>query len=367
MNIVWFTWKDLDNPLAGGAEVVNEQLAKRLADDGHSVTFIVSGFKEGNRETTRSGFHIIRVGSRFTAYVAAWRFYRRHKAELAADLVIDECNTMPFFSGWYTGAPTFLFIHMLCRQIWFYEFPFPLGIIGWLSEPVYLRLLKRSPVITVSKSSRRDLIRTGFGSKTIHIISEGIECEPVSDLTALEKYSSPTILSFGSIRAMKRTLDQLKAFELAKTRLKDLKLIVAGDASGKYGRKVLEAIAASPYAKDIDCRGHVTEEEKKQLMQKSHLLLATSVKEGWCLVVTEAASQGTPAVVYDADGLRDSVQDRETGMVTTSNTPEVLAATIERLLVNPTLYDELRSDGWRRSKLVNFRNSYQEFKQVLGI
>lgn len=31
MNILWFTWKDLSHPFAGGAERVNEELAKRLA------------------------------------------------------------------------------------------------------------------------------------------------------------------------------------------------------------------------------------------------------------------------------------------------------------------------------------------------
>ena len=39
MKILWFTWKDLKNPYAGGAEVVNEQLAKRLVADGHSMEF----------------------------------------------------------------------------------------------------------------------------------------------------------------------------------------------------------------------------------------------------------------------------------------------------------------------------------------
>ena len=30
MKILWFTWKDMNYPEAGGAELVNEELAKRL-------------------------------------------------------------------------------------------------------------------------------------------------------------------------------------------------------------------------------------------------------------------------------------------------------------------------------------------------
>ena len=37
MKILWFTWKDLKNPLSGGAEVINEGLGKRLAENGHEV------------------------------------------------------------------------------------------------------------------------------------------------------------------------------------------------------------------------------------------------------------------------------------------------------------------------------------------
>ena len=39
MKILWLTWKDKKNPLAGGAEVVNEELAKRLIADGNEVIF----------------------------------------------------------------------------------------------------------------------------------------------------------------------------------------------------------------------------------------------------------------------------------------------------------------------------------------
>jgi len=39
MKILWFTWKDRKHPLAGGAETFNEEIAKRLAKDGHKSSF----------------------------------------------------------------------------------------------------------------------------------------------------------------------------------------------------------------------------------------------------------------------------------------------------------------------------------------
>ncbi len=363
MKILWLTWKDRSNPLAGGAEVVNEELAKRLVARGHQVTFLVGGFVGGTPEEVRDGYRIIRVGSRFTVYLAAYRYYRDHAAELAPDLVIDECNTMPFFAGWYTGKPTVLFFHMLCRRIWFYEFPQPLSILGWLAEPVYLRLLKRSPVVTISESSRRDLVRQGFDARDIHLISQGIE--PAAASLDAPKYAVPTLLSLGAMRAMKRTLHQIKAFELAKAKVPNLRLMVAGDATGSYGQRVLMAIRQSPYAADIEYCGRVSPAEKWELMQRCHAIMVTSVKEGWGLIVTEAASQGTPAVVYDVDGLRDSVRQGITGFIAERNTPRGLADQAVKLLSDPARYERLRAAGSEWSKTITFERSCDDFESIL--
>ncbi len=367
MNIIWFTFKDRSNPFTGGAEVINEQLAQRLVADGHRVTFIVAGFPGSTPTDHRNGFDIIRVGSRFTTYLAAWRYYRAHRAELAADLVIDECNTMPYFAGWYSGVRTVSFFHQLCRQTWFYELPWPLGLVGYLLEPFYLRLLRPRQAITVSDSSRRDLIRAGFRANRISLISEAIELKPLTDLASVTKYPQPTLLSLGSIRSMKRTLHQIRAFELAKSRNPDLRLKIAGAAAGRYGARVLAAIASSPFAADIDYLGPVSPAIKLELMQRCHAILVTSVKEGWGLIVTEAASQGTPALVYNVDGLRDSVRHNQTGLIATTNTPADLAATIHQLLADPNHYNALRQAAWDWSRQFSVDHSYADFKQALGL
>lgn len=367
MKILWFTWKDCDNPLAGGAEVVNEELAKRLAARGHQVTFLVGGYGGGPETGSRYGFKIIRVGNRLTSYLAAAHYFRQHRAELAPDLVIDECNTIPYFAGWYTGVPTVLFFHMLCRKIWFYELPPALGIFGYLAEPLYLRALKRSPVFTISESTSQDLQRQGFAASSITVIPQGSNTKPVPNLRDIKKTTLPTLLSLGAMRSMKRTLHQIRCFELAKAKIPNLRLAIAGDSSGAYGQKVLQTIARSPYAVDIHYHGRVSPAEKLQLMRTSHLLLVTAVKEGWGLTVTEAASQGTPAVAYNADGLRDSIRDGQTGLLTSTNTPQALAKAVVALLNNPKRYTRLRQLGWEWSRTFTFDRSYAAFEQALGL
>ena len=364
MNILFLTWKDRKHPQAGGAEVVNEELAKRLVADGHNVTFIVGGFAGAAQEEKKDGFKIIRLGNRFSVYWRAYRYYAMHLKNWP-DLVIDEVNTMPFFAKLYVKQKNILFVHQLCREIWFYEMPFPLSLIGYLLEPLYLWLLNDRRVITVSESTKKDLMRYGFKAENISIISEGIELEPVANLASIKKFEKPTILALGSIRSMKRTDHVVRAFEIAKAKISDLQLIVAGDYSGRFGNKVQRLTAHSRYADSITCLGRISVDQKRELLQRSHLLAVTSVKEGWCLVVTEAASQGTPAIVYNVDGLRDSVQSGLTGILCTSNTPHNLAENMAALLGDPEKYRLLREAGWEWSKEINFENSYEEFKRQL--
>ena len=384
MNLLWFTWKDKKHPLAGGAETVNEELAKRLAQDGHNVLFLVGGFKGGTKEEEKDGYKIIRLGNRWTVY---WQVYRYYKKNLQgwADLVIDEINTIPFFAKFYVKPlspvsnlkkpnsdrfepslkpekeKNILFVHQLCRKIWFYQMFFPLNLIGYLLEPIYLRILNNRKVITVSESTKKDLMKLGFNENKIKIISEGIEIELVDNLKKIKKYEIPTILSLGSVRAMKRTDQIVKAFEIAKINIPELELLIAGDYNDKFGRKVCKMAKNSKRSNSIKFLGRVSKDKKIELMQRSHLMCVTSVKEGWGLIVTEANSQGTPAVVYNVDGLRDSVQHNKTGLVCQKNTPENLAKNIEELLKNKEKEENLRKNAWHWSKEITFEKSYKQF------
>ena len=45
MKILFLNWRDKKNPKAGGAEVVTEEIAKRLVKKGHQVILLTSKFK----------------------------------------------------------------------------------------------------------------------------------------------------------------------------------------------------------------------------------------------------------------------------------------------------------------------------------
>ena len=355
------SWKDLNHPQAGGAEVVTVNLLKRLASDGHEVVLLTSRYPKSSEKDHLNGYQVIRNGGRYGVYFKSYQYYKKY-LQGWADLVIDECNTLPFMTKFYVKEPTLMVFYMLCREIWFYQLPKYIGWIGYILEPVYLRMLSSQKVLTISESSRQDLIKHGFEKDNIEIISVGIGITPVQNYRNITKYDKPTLLSLGSVRPMKQTLDQVKAFEIAKQSFPDLRLMIAGDYSGTYGESVQQYVSNSEFSNDISMLGRISEEQKIELTQKSHISLVTSVKEGWGLIVTEANSQGTPSVVYDVDGLRDSVKHGVTGLVT-KTTPAALAESTIVLLNNHELYDKIREAAHAWSKQITFEQSYEDFKK----
>lgn len=370
MKILWFTWKDRKNPLAGGAELVNEELAKRLVQNGHKVIFLVGGFENGAKQEIINGYKIIRLGNRWTVYWKAYRYYKKYLVGWA-DLIIDECNTLPFFCKYYVQEKTVFLIQQFAKEIWFYQMFFPLNIIGYALEPLYLRLFKDQDTFTFAKSTKNDLVKYGFNSQKITILKETFTVPIAQDYRQVKKYQEPTILFLSAIREMKRPDHIIKAFEIAKKTVKNLKLNIAGDGEGKYYDKIIKMINESPYKDDIIYFGKVgmTDNRKIELLKKSHYICCASIREGWGIIVSEAGSQGTPAIVYNVNGLKDAVNYGKAGIICEYNNPQSLAYKIIKGFTENVNYDKLRKEAFDFSKKVNIETSYNLFinkiKQIL--
>lgn len=78
MRILILNWKDINNPNAGGAELVIHELAKRLVQDNNEVTLLTSAFKNSLRNETIDGVGVVRIGnSRYTHNFKAINYYRK--------------------------------------------------------------------------------------------------------------------------------------------------------------------------------------------------------------------------------------------------------------------------------------------------
>src|SRR5690554_7558437 len=90
LRIAVMTWRDLDHPEAGGAEVFAERTAAVMAQEGHKVTLFSADFDGAEKHVERDGFSIVRAGGRFGVYLhGMWHLWRNRKNY---DVVLDVQN-----------------------------------------------------------------------------------------------------------------------------------------------------------------------------------------------------------------------------------------------------------------------------------
>lgn len=366
MKILILNWRDRKNPKAGGAEVVTEEIARRWVEWGHDVTLFTASFPGALPEETVNGVKIIRRGSQATVHWQAFQHYRKHWRGYF-DVVIDEINTIPFLTPLYVkhGERVFSYFNQLCREIWFYEAPVPkpLAIFGYLAEPIYLRPYRKVPSIVISESTRQDLLNLKIPN--VQVFPMATDLEPVAEL---EPKTEKTRLVFvGRQVPSKRVHDIIQAVAQVKQNYPEIVLDVVGAGDEKYVRHLREMVANLNLQQNVIFHGRVSQEEKHRLMMQANAILVTSVREGWGLIVTEANALGTPAVVYNVPGLRDSVRHNQTGLITSKNSPDALAESVCNYLANPALQEQLRVAAWKWSQELNWEATAQKsLEHIMG-
>jgi glycosyltransferase involved in cell wall biosynthesis len=355
MRILWFNWRDILNPDAGGAEVFTHEVMKRLTKRGYHMTLFTSRFKGCQLNENIDGVDIIREGNKYTVYKQAKNYLKAYKHHY--DLIIDEINTRPFFTPKFVREKQVIaLIHQLARDFWFYETRFPLNYIGYYYlEKKWLSNYKDVTTLTVSDSTKIDLEELGF--KKLFVVAPGLNATPLS--TVKEKEANPTVVFIGRLKKAKLPHHALQAFSIIKREIPDAKMWIIGDG---YLRKKLESLKS----KDVTFFGHVSNEKKYELLSRAHIILVPAVREGWGLIVTEANAMGTPAIGYDVHGLRDSIRHDETGITIKERSPEAMAQQAILLLRDSNRLFKYSTNALEFSKQFSWDKTASSFHKVLN-
>lgn len=294
MRILLLNWRDIRNPSGGGAEVWAHRVAEGLVERGHVVTFFASAVSGAPEEEMMNGVRIVRGGGRFGVYRAAKRFFKENQDDF--DVILEEINTRPFFAHKWSSTPVVPMIHQVAKDVWRYEAPFPLSAVGrYLLEPRWLRQFAKRRVMTLSPSSAESLEEYG--------VKQSVVVLPGSDdieVRSGEKNSFPTVVFLGRLVASKRPDHAVEAFRLLQRQFPTAEMWIMG--SGEMAEKLQKDLPPG-----VKLLGHVSLDERQLRLSSAHVLVTTTVREGWGLNVSEASAVGTPTIGYDSPGLRDSI------------------------------------------------------------
>lgn len=369
MNFLILNWKDIRNPEVGGAEVIAFEFARRLVKEGHSVTFFARSFPGAKRTESIDGVVIERRGGKLSVYLQAFLFYRKNGKRF--DKVIDMVNTLCWQTPLYIeGSKRYAYVNQLAQEVLYYELPRPISWICYLLEKFqYLPYLNNTKFIVYSESTKQDLISYGVKPPNIHMFPMGLD--HTRYVPKKPKSKSPLLLFVARLVKMKRPELCIRAMQYILNDFPETKLVIVGNGPDEERlRLIVKKMNLEKSIEFITKKNFFinkkVDDPKVDLMQKSWALLLPSVKEGWGMVVTEAAACGTPAIVTDVTGLRDSVMDGKSGIIVPSNpSPEEYAEAILTILHDKSLRDRLSEGAIAWSKRFDWDKSFNGFKKIV--
>jgi glycosyltransferase involved in cell wall biosynthesis len=348
MKILVFNWQDIKNPLGGGAEVHLHEVFKRIAALGHEVTLCCHRFDGSSEFENIDGIEVIRKGRRSIFNFKVPGIYRKITKKRLFDIVIDDINKIPFYTPLFVKHPLIGLSHHFFGKSIFRESGLIAGSYVYLAEKLVDKVYQTTPFVVVSQSTLQEFVDRGFNRNKFTIVGNAINHEQFS-MKVCPKNDAPTVAYFGRLKKYKSIDHLLRAFAMVVQSIPKARLQILG--RGSYQPELEKLAKELGIAGKTTFFGYVTEEQKIQLLGSAHVVVNTSMKEGWGITNIEANACGTPVISANVPGLKDSVSEGKSGMLYEYGDVDSLAALITDLLMNEDKCQQLSRDSveWARS------------------
>jgi glycosyltransferase involved in cell wall biosynthesis len=329
----------------GGAERWYRNLAERLAAEGHEVTYLTRPqWERGERIDLDGRVRVLTAGSRMALYTKSGR--RRILPPLVFGLgvfvhllrrgrrydVVHTCS-FPYFSLLSAGLLRPLLGYELVVD-WFevwsrsYWLDYLGGIGGRLGALVqHLCALVPQRAFCFSELFAERLRDEGLrGSVTVLRGLYAGATEP-----ARVRPADLLVLFAGRLIPEKQATLGVAAMALASKRIAGLQGEFLGD--GPERRALQATIAELGLAQTVSAPGFTAEERVDAEMRRALCMLLPSRREGYGLVVVEAAARGTPSVVVAGvdNAATELIEEGVNGTIAPRADPEAISEAIVRV------------------------------------
>lgn len=326
----------------GGAERWYRNLAEKLAAAGHDVTYLTLRQWEHGVDPHVEGVTVKAVGPRMRLYDASGA--RRILPPLVFGLGVffhllrrgrryDAVHTasFPYFSvlaaaslrrrGGYSLLVDWFEVWTL--EYWQGYLGRLAGLIGWLVQLACIHVRQR--VFCFSKLHAQRLRSHGLHGEIT--VLEGVYTGP-RELRVGKPAIPPTIVFAGRHIPEKQVPSLIPAIAAAREQVPQLRARIIGD--GPDRDRVVTAVTAAGLGDVIEVPGFIPAADVERALAEATCMVLPSRREGYGLVVVEAASHGTPSVVVQApdNAATELIAPGENGYIAPSAQPGDLADAI---------------------------------------
>jgi glycosyltransferase involved in cell wall biosynthesis len=360
--ILIFNWRDISHVHAGGAEVYIHELAKRWVADGYKVTLFCGNDGKCARYEEVDGVEVVRRGGFYFVYIWAFLYYI-FKFRGKYDVIIDCENGIPFFTPLYTRERQYLVIHHVHQDVFSKSLIPPLSTLAnYLESTLMPYVYDNVKIITVSPSSKEEIISSGIGKGEIDIVYNGVDLD---FYVPTKKNERPIVLYLGRLKSYKSVDVFLKSAQQVLKKVPNAVFKIAGDGDQ---RNRLEQLAESlGITQSVEFLGKVSDQTKLALYQEAWVFVNPSYREGWGITTIEANACGTPVVASRVSGLVDSVRNPHTGYLVTYGDVEEFADKITMLLQDDSVRRSMSIEARKWSEEFSWQKSAQKGLEVLFV
>ncbi|MFF1571827.1 glycosyltransferase family 4 protein [Leifsonia sp. NPDC058292] len=327
----------------GGGERVYRRMAELLVDRGHSVDYLTRD-QWGDADAPAAPFTVVPVwsgeiydaegGRRAAAAagfaLAVFRELRRRRGEY--DLVI--VSALPVLNVFAARAATIgtrtrLLSDWLEVWTWRKWREYSGALVGTIASVLQWFALRLTAGATVNSSFTRDRVRRY--RRRLRPIVLGLLDLAGEPRRPSAVASRPGLVLFAGRHIPDKQLTALPAaIAVAHDADPAVRAVVVG--SGPETEALRRAVAEHGVGELFDIRGRVDDDELERLFAEAAVLVNPSRREGFGLVVAEAAAVGTPSVVVagDDNAAVDLIVEGVNGFVAADAGPQALGGAIAR-------------------------------------
>ncbi len=186
------------------------------------------------------------------------------------------------------------------------------------------------------------------------IILDAFDPEKVKKHEIYKKIRGKTIVFIGRLVPIKDPITLLRAYRIAKNKIKDLNLIICGD--GEL-RKECEKLAD----KNVYFLGFIR--DIPSILKSADIFILTSLQDASPRSLMEAMAMGKPCIATDVSGVKEYLEG--CGVLVEPKNPEKLAEAIIYLIENEDVAKELGRKA--RKKILNEHNLEKNIKKEIEI
>lgn len=359
--ILIFNWRDTKHRYAGGAEVYIHELAKRWVKMGYSVTQFSGNDGTRLNNEVLDGVQIIRKGGFYFVYLWAFVYYvLRLRGKY--DIIIDTENGIPFFTPLYAKESIYCLMFHVHQEVFRKSLSKPLALFACILEN---RLMpwayRKTKFITISESSKQEILDFDLGKAGIEIIYPGVDLRTYKPTN--KKSSNPLIIYIGRLQMYKSVDILIQSAKKIFESVPHAEIVIAG--SGEEKKKLENLVKNLGLSDKVTFVGRVSEEGKIQLYQKAWVAVNPSLKEGWGITTIEANACGTPVVASDVPGLRDSVCNPSTGFLVQYGNIGDFSSKIIRILKDTDLRKSMEENSVKWAERFDWQRSAERSLKII--